>query len=194
MREREKKRLLGDQVTQNGRKVVSNREAGPAPKSGPGFQSERIRNPGNFPSSVSNRVFFFYKATILSSNTSVHEPDSRFGMALRLSGRSWAESAAFKASRLNPDSTPVHLGEPVQLVNQPMVHLVNRSTGLDQSTLVSHRSTLVNRGSTWSKVVNIFFKAPTCHKKSNGYTRISRIRTTKNFAGQSMSNYEENTK
>ncbi|MED6153613.1 hypothetical protein PIB30_103815, partial [Stylosanthes scabra] len=51
-------------------------EAGSAPKSGPGFKSERIPNPGDFPSSVSNRILFFYKNTILSSNTSIHEPAS----------------------------------------------------------------------------------------------------------------------
>ncbi|MED6188236.1 hypothetical protein PIB30_084103 [Stylosanthes scabra] len=61
----------------------------------------------------------------------VHDSASRFGLALRLPRRSWDESTAFGASRLNPGSTPGHLGEPVQWVNQPMVHLVNRSTGLD---------------------------------------------------------------
>ncbi|MED6211337.1 hypothetical protein PIB30_072741 [Stylosanthes scabra] len=55
----------------------------------------------------------------------VHEPNSRFGPALRLPRRSCAESAAFEVSRLNLGSTPVHLGDPVQWVNQPMVHLVN---------------------------------------------------------------------
>ncbi|MED6166437.1 hypothetical protein PIB30_109242, partial [Stylosanthes scabra] len=90
--------------------------AGPAPKSGPGFESERFPNLGDFPSSVSNRILFFCKATILSSNTLVHESASRFGPALRLSGQSWAESAAFGALRLNPSSTPVQLGEPVQWV------------------------------------------------------------------------------
>ncbi|MED6224125.1 hypothetical protein PIB30_080719, partial [Stylosanthes scabra] len=89
-------------------------EVGPAPKSSPRFESERIPNPGGFPSSVSNRVLFFCRATILSSNTSVQESASRFGPALRLSGRSWAESAAFGASRLNPGLTPVHLSEPGQ--------------------------------------------------------------------------------
>ncbi|MED6137650.1 hypothetical protein PIB30_066919 [Stylosanthes scabra] len=59
---------------------------------------------------------------------SVHELASRFEPSLRLPGRNWVESAAFRASRLNPGSTPVYL------VNQPMVYLVNRSTGLDQST------------------------------------------------------------
>ncbi|MED6201665.1 hypothetical protein PIB30_097217, partial [Stylosanthes scabra] len=100
-------------------------EASPALKSGPGFESERIPNPGDFPSSVSNRVLFFYRATIMSSNTSVQESASRFGMALRFSGRNWAESTAFGALRLNPGSTSVHLGEQVHWVNQPMVHLVN---------------------------------------------------------------------
>ncbi|MED6185841.1 hypothetical protein PIB30_060857 [Stylosanthes scabra] len=138
-------------------------EVGPALQSGPGFETERIPNSGDFPPSVFNRVLFFCKATILTSNTSVHEPASRFRPALRLPRRSCAESAAFKTSRLNPGSTPVHLGDPVQWVNQPMVLLVNRST------------------------------APTRHKKSNGYTRISQIRTTENSAGQSTSNYEENT-
>ncbi|MED6120548.1 hypothetical protein PIB30_021711 [Stylosanthes scabra] len=120
------------------------KEVGPAPQSGPGFKTERIPNPGDFPSSDFNRVLFFCKDTILTSNTSVHEPASRFGPALRLPRRSCAESAAFEVSRLNLGSTPVHLGDPVQWVNQPMVHLVNRSTDLDQSTPVSHRSTLVN--------------------------------------------------
>ncbi|MED6222224.1 hypothetical protein PIB30_062315 [Stylosanthes scabra] len=72
----------------------------------------------------------------------VHEPTSRFGPALRLPRRSCAESAAFEVSRLNLGSTPIHLGDPVQWINQPMVHLVNRSTGLDQSTPVSHRCTI----------------------------------------------------
>ncbi|MED6164370.1 hypothetical protein PIB30_089289 [Stylosanthes scabra] len=102
--------------------------------------------PGDFSSSVSNRVLFFYKGTILTSNTSVHEPASRFGPALRLPRRSCAESAAFEASRVHPSSTPVHLGDPVQWVSQPMVLLVNRLTGLDQSTPVSHRSTAVKAG------------------------------------------------
>ncbi|MED6207712.1 hypothetical protein PIB30_038178, partial [Stylosanthes scabra] len=70
-------------------------------------------------------------ATILTSNASVHEPSSRFGPALRLRRRSWAESAAFEALQLNPGSAPVHLGDPVQWVNQPMVHLVNRSTAVN---------------------------------------------------------------
>ncbi|MED6137608.1 hypothetical protein PIB30_066531 [Stylosanthes scabra] len=131
-------------------------EVGPPLKSGPGFESEQIPNPGNFPSSVSNKVLFFCKAPILSSNTSVHELASRFGPALRLSWRSWAESAIFGASRLNPGSTPVHLGELVQWDNKPMVHLVNRSTGLDQSTLVSCRSTA---GQRWPKAVNFFFSS-----------------------------------
>ncbi|MED6201019.1 hypothetical protein PIB30_090930 [Stylosanthes scabra] len=125
---------------------------------------------------------------------SVHEPVSRFGSALWFPRRSCAESAAFEDSRLNPGSTPVHLGDPVQWVNQPMVHLVKWSTGLDQSTPVIHRLTPVNHR---SKLVNggqRFFLAPACHKKSNGYTRISQIRTTENSAGQSTSNYEENTK
>ncbi|MED6200049.1 hypothetical protein PIB30_081514 [Stylosanthes scabra] len=68
---------------------------------------------------------FFCKVTILTSNTSVQEPVSRFGPALWLQRQSCAESAAFEDSRLNLGSTPVHLGGPVQWVNQPMVHLVN---------------------------------------------------------------------
>ncbi|MED6170877.1 hypothetical protein PIB30_035345 [Stylosanthes scabra] len=83
---------------------------------------------------------------------SVHEPTSRFGPALTLPRRSCAKSVAFNASRLNLGSTPVHLGGPVQWVNQPMVHLVNRSTGLDQSTPVNHRSTSVNVGQNRSKL------------------------------------------
>ncbi|MED6185535.1 hypothetical protein PIB30_058043 [Stylosanthes scabra] len=92
-------------------------EAGPTPKSCPRFETKRIPNPGDFPLSVFNRVLFFCKATILTSNTSVHEPTSSFGPALRLSRRSCAESAAFEASRVHPDLTPVHLGDPVQWVN-----------------------------------------------------------------------------
>ncbi|MED6194149.1 hypothetical protein PIB30_025877 [Stylosanthes scabra] len=57
--------------------------------------------------------YFPCKATILSSSMSVHESTSRFGPALRLSRRSCAESVAFDASRLNPGSTPVHLGGPI---------------------------------------------------------------------------------
>ncbi|MED6177424.1 hypothetical protein PIB30_097942, partial [Stylosanthes scabra] len=87
-------------------------------------------------------------ATILSSNTLVQEWTSRFRPALRLSRRSWVESAAFGTLRLNPGSTSVHLGEPVQWVNQPMVHLVNRSIGLDQSTPVNSSQPPVNRWST----------------------------------------------
>ncbi|MED6172158.1 hypothetical protein PIB30_047442, partial [Stylosanthes scabra] len=90
------------------------KEAGPAPQSGPGFETERIPNPGDFLSSVFNRVLFFCKDTILTSNTSVHDPASRFGPALRLPRRSCAESAVFDASRLNPSSTPVHLDDSVQ--------------------------------------------------------------------------------
>ncbi|MED6129830.1 hypothetical protein PIB30_111911, partial [Stylosanthes scabra] len=78
---------------------------------------------------------------------SVHEPTSRFGPALRFLGQSWAESAVFGASRLHLDSTPVHLGELVQWVNKPMVHLVNRSTGLDQSMPVNSGQPSVNRRS-----------------------------------------------
>ncbi|MED6122023.1 hypothetical protein PIB30_035757 [Stylosanthes scabra] len=96
--------------------------------------------------------YFLCKATIMSSNMLVHEPASRFGPALRLPRRSWTETAAFEASRLNPGLTPVHLGDPVQWVNQPMVHLVNRSTGLDQSTPISHRSAPANHRSTAAKV------------------------------------------
>ncbi|MED6129049.1 hypothetical protein PIB30_103915, partial [Stylosanthes scabra] len=118
-------------------------KSGPAPKSGPGFETERIPNPGDFSSSFFNRVLFFCKATILTSNTSIHEPTSRFRPTLRLPGRSWTKTAVSEASRLNLGSTPVHLGYPVQWVNQPMVHLVNRSTGLDQSTPV-------NSGQLWS--------------------------------------------
>ncbi|MED6171124.1 hypothetical protein PIB30_037856 [Stylosanthes scabra] len=92
----------------------------------------RIPNLGDLPSSVFNRVLFFCKVTIPSSNMLVHELASRFGPALRLSGRSWAESAVFEISQLNPGSTLVHLGESVQWVNQPMVHLVNRRTMHDQ--------------------------------------------------------------
>ncbi|MED6163875.1 hypothetical protein PIB30_084219 [Stylosanthes scabra] len=121
-------------------------EAGPAPKSGLGFESKRIPNPGDFPSSVSNRILFFRKPTILSSNTSLHEPASRFGPALRLLGRSWAESAAFEPSQLNLGSTLVHLDEPVQWVNKPMVHLVNRSIGLDQSMPINSGLPPVNGG------------------------------------------------
>ncbi|MED6200051.1 hypothetical protein PIB30_081516 [Stylosanthes scabra] len=65
----------------------------------------------------------------------------RFRPTLWLPRRSCAESAAFEDSRLNLGSTPAHLGGPVQWVNQPMVHLVNRSTRLDQSMPVNHRST-----------------------------------------------------
>ncbi|MED6166452.1 hypothetical protein PIB30_109403, partial [Stylosanthes scabra] len=100
-------------------------------------------------------------ATILSSNTLVHKSASRFGPALRLSGQSWAESAAFGALRLNPSSTPVQLGEPIQWVK------VNRFNGLTnpwftwstgQLFLTSqHRSTTshvgqpsVNGGRRWS--------------------------------------------
>ncbi|MED6198431.1 hypothetical protein PIB30_066208 [Stylosanthes scabra] len=178
--------------------MVAKREAGPAPKSCPRFETERIPNPGDFSSSVLNRVLFLCKATILTSNTSVHEPTSRFGPALRLPRRSCAESAAFEASRVHPGLTPIHLGDLVQWVNQPVVHLVNRSTGLDPSTPVSHWSTPVNHRSTAVKAgqwrSTFFFLAPALHKKSNGYTRISRIRTTENSAGQSTTNYEENTK
>ncbi|MED6112577.1 hypothetical protein PIB30_062903 [Stylosanthes scabra] len=56
----------------------------------------------------------------------VHEPTSRFRPALRLPRRSCAKSAAFEASRVHAGLTPVHLGDPVQWVNQPMIHLVNR--------------------------------------------------------------------
>ncbi|MED6222252.1 hypothetical protein PIB30_062520 [Stylosanthes scabra] len=49
----------------------------------------------------------------------VHELTSRFRPALRLPRRSCAESTAFEVSRLNLGSTPVHLGDPVQWVNQP---------------------------------------------------------------------------
>ncbi|MED6135409.1 hypothetical protein PIB30_046223 [Stylosanthes scabra] len=102
-------------------------EAGPAPKSSPGFESERIPNSGDFPSSVFNRVLFFCKATILSSNTSVHEPASRFRPALRLPGQSGSESAAFGSSRLSPGSAPVHLVEPVNGPTNPFGQLVNWS-------------------------------------------------------------------
>ncbi|MED6210015.1 hypothetical protein PIB30_060091 [Stylosanthes scabra] len=71
--------------------------------------------------------YFLCKATVMSSNMLVHEPASRFRRALRLPRRSFAESATFEASRVHLGSTPVHLGDPVQWVNQPMVHLVNRS-------------------------------------------------------------------
>ncbi|MED6207892.1 hypothetical protein PIB30_039891 [Stylosanthes scabra] len=108
-------------------------------------------------------------ATIPSSNTSLHEPASRFRLALRLPGRSWAESAAFGASRLNPGSAPVHS---VESINGPtlmvqLVHLVDRSTGLDQSMPVNHRSMTVKAGQSWSTIS--FFLAPARHKKSNGY-------------------------
>ncbi|MED6200977.1 hypothetical protein PIB30_090481, partial [Stylosanthes scabra] len=73
-------------------------ETSPASKISSGFKSERIPNPGDFLSSVSNRVLFFCKATIMSSNTSIHELASKFGLASRFSGRSWAELAAFGAS------------------------------------------------------------------------------------------------
>ncbi|MED6188147.1 hypothetical protein PIB30_083242 [Stylosanthes scabra] len=169
-------------------------EAGPAPKSGPRFETERIPNPGDFPSFVFDRGLFFSKATILTSNTSVSEPASRFGPALRLPGRSCVELVAFEASRLNPGSTPVQFGDSVQWVYQPMVHLVNQSTGLDQSTPVNVGQPPVNAGQSWSTAVNDFFLAPALYKKSNGYTQISRIRTTENSAGKSTSNYEENTK
>ncbi|MED6151297.1 hypothetical protein PIB30_081182 [Stylosanthes scabra] len=74
------------------------KEAGPAPQSGPRFETERIPNP-------------------------VHEPASRFRPALRLLRRSCAESTVFDASRLNPSSTPVHLG----LVRQPTKHRFYRA-------------------------------------------------------------------
>ncbi|MED6116118.1 hypothetical protein PIB30_097074 [Stylosanthes scabra] len=77
-------------------------EAGPALKSGPGFESGRIPNPGDFPSSISNRVLLFCNAPILSSNMSVHESASRFGPALRLPRRSLAESATFGLHDLTP--------------------------------------------------------------------------------------------
>ncbi|MED6120549.1 hypothetical protein PIB30_021712 [Stylosanthes scabra] len=136
------------------------KEVGPAPQSGPGFETERIPNPGDFPSSA----------------------------GLEVAEAKLAESDAFEVLRLNLGSTPVHLGDSVQWVNQPMVHLVNRSTGLDQSTPISHRLTT---GKCRSTAVNVFFLAPARHKKSNGYTRISRIRTTENSVGQSTNNYEE---
>ncbi|MED6137561.1 hypothetical protein PIB30_066103 [Stylosanthes scabra] len=100
---------------------------------------------------------FLVRATILLSNTSVQDSVSRFEPALRLSGRSWAESAAFGALQLNPGSTLVYLGESVQWVNQPMVHLLNRSTGLDQSMPVNSSQPpvksgqpSVNGGQRWS--------------------------------------------
>ncbi|MED6128861.1 hypothetical protein PIB30_102171, partial [Stylosanthes scabra] len=73
-----------------------------------------------------------------------------------------------------------------------------RST--DQLVLTSQRRSAtgqppVNAGQSRSTTVNLFlFLAPALHKKLNGYTRISRIRTTENSAGQSTTNYEENTK
>ncbi|MED6186684.1 hypothetical protein PIB30_069146, partial [Stylosanthes scabra] len=82
-------------------------KSGPAPKSGPGFETERIPNPGCRDKVGPKRLF----------------------------------------PRLR-DLTPVHLGYPVKWVNQPMVHLVNRSTGLDQSTPV-------NSGQLWSKPVKV---------------------------------------
>ncbi|MED6140482.1 hypothetical protein PIB30_093661, partial [Stylosanthes scabra] len=106
-------------------------------------------------------------ATILSSSTLVQESASRFGLPLRLSGRSWAESAAFGTSRLNPGSTPVHLGEPVHWVNQPMVHLVNWSTSLDQSMLVNHQLIAVNGGQS---LVNFFFSTGPSQKVKRVYT------------------------
>ncbi|MED6134773.1 hypothetical protein PIB30_040039 [Stylosanthes scabra] len=93
--------------------------------------------------------YFFCKATILSSNTSVYEPASRFGPALSLPARSGAKSATFEASRLNPDQTPAHLVEPVNGPTNPYgqpVHLVDWSTGLDKSMSVNHRSTPVKFG------------------------------------------------
>ncbi|MED6120627.1 hypothetical protein PIB30_022598 [Stylosanthes scabra] len=75
----------------------------------------------------------------------VHEPTSRFGPALRLPRRSCAESAAFEVSRLNLGSTPVHLGDPVQWVNQPMVHLVNRSMPVKAACSGLHRSLRILR-------------------------------------------------
>ncbi|MED6163605.1 hypothetical protein PIB30_081599 [Stylosanthes scabra] len=55
----------------------------------------------------------------------VHEPASRFGSALRLPGRSGAESAAFGSSRLNPGSAPVHLVEPVNGLTNPFGQPIN---------------------------------------------------------------------
>ncbi|MED6112047.1 hypothetical protein PIB30_058113 [Stylosanthes scabra] len=147
------------------------KEAGPAPKSSPGFESERIPNPGDFLSSVSNKVLFFCKAIVLSSNTSLHDSASRFRPALSLPGRSGDESAAFGASRLSPGSALVHLIEPVQWVNQPMVHLVNHQlvlTSQRRSTTDQRRSTVVNGDQSF-----LSFLAPPRHKMSNDYTRIS---------------------
>ncbi|MED6150858.1 hypothetical protein PIB30_076641 [Stylosanthes scabra] len=98
------------------------------------------------------------------------------GPALRLLRRSCAESVAFEALRLNRGSTSVDLGDSAQWVNQPMVLLINRSTGLDQSTPVNFSQPSVNDGQSWSKLVNggqLFFLALARHKNSNGYTRIS---------------------
>ncbi|MED6153374.1 hypothetical protein PIB30_101365, partial [Stylosanthes scabra] len=123
--------------------------------------------------------YFLCKATILTSNASVHEPSSMFGPALRLRRRSWAESAAFEALRLNPGSAPIHLGDPVQWVNQPMVHLVNRSTGFDQTTPVSHRSTTCQRRSKPVKVgqgrSTFFFSSASLEEVKRLYTDFTNL-------------------
>ncbi|MED6199926.1 hypothetical protein PIB30_080421 [Stylosanthes scabra] len=111
--------------------------------------------------------YFLCKATILSSKMLAHEPTSRIRDLTSVQLRfTWV-------IRFNGLSNPWFTRSTGQLV---LTGQRRSATGQLRSTTVQCRSMAVN-------VFFLFFLAPALHKKSNGYTRISRIRTTENSAG-----------
>ncbi|MED6141383.1 hypothetical protein PIB30_102892, partial [Stylosanthes scabra] len=71
-------------------------EAGPAPPSGSEFEVGRNPNPGDFPSSVFNRVLFFYNTPILSSITLVTWAAFKVLSEIEVAGAKLGENGCFR--------------------------------------------------------------------------------------------------